>query len=81
VKGAFIVTSTEDIKGVCDNFQKLKSNGDIQGRFTCTPLNANANEGSEGTGSSSNKKDGASMLTFSSSLAVVAAMAALVQML
>jgi hypothetical protein len=80
VKGAFIVSSTEDIKPVCDTFQKLKSGGDIQGRYNCSGLNANANEGSEGSGKNG-KEDGASLISVSSSLAVVAALAAFVQML
>lgn len=79
VKGAFIISSTEDIKSVCDEFQKLKSSGDIQGRFTCLSENANANEGSEG--SSDDDEDGAALVSVSSSLAVVAAIAAAMQLL
>jgi hypothetical protein len=80
VKGAFIVSSTEDIQPVCDTFQKLKSSGDIQGRYNCDPKNANANEGTEGNKDGNSKDDGASLLSVSSTLAVVAAIAGLLQM-
>jgi hypothetical protein len=79
VKGAFTVSSTEDIQSTCDTFQKLKSGGEIQGKYTCDPNNANANEGGEG--SKDSKDDGAALLSINTSLMVAAAIAGLVQLL
>lgn len=52
VKGAFTLTSTEDItNSVCPTFKKLSTSNAIQGSYSCTGNNANANNDTSSTGS------------------------------
>jgi hypothetical protein len=74
VKGAFDISSTNDIKAACDKFQKLaptKQGGgnQIQGVYHCESNNAQANSdtgtntsssGTSGSGSGSGKGNGSS---------------------
>ncbi|CAI4215334.1 unnamed protein product [Parascedosporium putredinis] len=87
VKGAFDVSSTQDISEDCATFKKLApkssgGNGKIQGSFECTSNNANANKGGKGGSSSDDDEDAAGILGVPLSLiASVAALGALVQLL
>lgn len=52
VRGAFDVSSTTDISSDCSTFEKLDSktgNGDIQGTFSCTSNNADADDNTSGS--------------------------------
>ncbi|KAI5858199.1 hypothetical protein GGS23DRAFT_607726 [Durotheca rogersii] len=69
VKGAFEVTSTEDIENACSNLSGLRG-GVVQGSFSCTGNNANANNDtsdadSSGSGSSNNPDSAASPISAS----------------
>lgn len=49
VKGAFDISSTADIKKICDELKKLApssqgGNGKVEGKFSCTSENDKANE-------------------------------------
>lgn len=92
VRGAFDVSSTNDIDSSCDDFKKLAPSkqgggGQIQGTFACTSNNENANEDtgrnttSGGKGSSGSGKDNSGvslgMNTAILSLAVVGGLVAL----
>jgi len=81
VDGAFDVSSTADIEKSCDELKKKKSNGDIQGTFSCTANNENANEDTDsaGSGSSGSDKDenSASGVAFNTALFALVAVAAL----
>ncbi|KEZ38750.1 hypothetical protein SAPIO_CDS10781 [Scedosporium apiospermum] len=87
VKGAFDVSSTEDINDDCAGFKSLApkssgGNGKIQGSFSCTSKNANANEGGKGGSNSSDKEDGAGFLGVNTPIILgVAALGALAQLL
>jgi len=63
VKGAFDVSSTEDIKTSCDELKKSAprgqgGDGKIEGVFTCTANNTKANQDTSGTTSGSGQVDG-----------------------
>lgn len=63
VKGAFDVSSTNDISGACDKFQKLAPSkqgggGQIQGVYHCESNNAQANSDTGGNTSSSGTTGG-----------------------
>lgn len=88
VKGAFDVSSTEDISEDCSVFKKLApkssgGNGKIQGSFECSSNNANANKGGKGSDSSDDDEDDAAGILGVpiSLIASVAALGALVQLL
>lgn len=50
VRGAFDVSSTEDISKSCEPFEELQDDGKIQGSdFECSSDNENANEGGKGS--------------------------------
>ncbi|KAH6655704.1 hypothetical protein BKA67DRAFT_534619 [Truncatella angustata] len=55
VRGAFDASSTGDITDSCEVFDKLgpKSGGQIQGEYSCTSKNANANNDTDSTGGTS----------------------------
>ncbi|KAK4104530.1 hypothetical protein N658DRAFT_418805 [Parathielavia hyrcaniae] len=90
VKGAFDVSSTADISSSCDNLlQKAPQNqggdGRIQGTFTCTALNENANEDTDSDpngdgnvdGSGGDGGSGAAGVTFNAALFGLVGIAAL----
>jgi len=94
VKGAFNVSSTEDIKESCDKFKTLApqnqgGNGKIQGKFECIPLNEKAkdetidgNGSGSGSGSGSGtKKDAASGLSLNTALLALGGLVGLAQAL
>jgi hypothetical protein len=58
VKGAFDLSSTSDISSSCTSFQTLKNSGDIQGAYSCTSNNANANNDVSSAGGSSSSSSG-----------------------
>ncbi|KAK4456945.1 hypothetical protein QBC42DRAFT_48807 [Cladorrhinum samala] len=78
VRGAFDISSTEDISGVCEVFDKQApqnqgGNGNIQGTYSCTSNNSRANEdtsstGSIGGGTKNDKKNGAVGMTLNTVL-------------
>lgn len=65
VKGAFDISSTNDISAACDKFQKLAPSkqgggGQIQGVYHCESNNAKANDDTGGNTSSSGTTGGGS---------------------
>jgi len=65
VKGAFDISSTSDISSVCTTFSAMSSsggNGKIQGTFTCSGNNENANDVNSDGGSSSNNGNSAGVI-------------------
>jgi hypothetical protein len=68
VKGAFDVTSTEDISASCENFKSIspKKNGGsgvVQGTYECTSSDQNANTGGKnGTGNGKDNEDAANLV-------------------
>lgn len=63
VKGAFDISSTNDISAACDTFQKLSPSkqgggGQIQGVYHCESNNAQANSDTGGNTSSSGTTGG-----------------------
>ncbi|KAK4121327.1 hypothetical protein N657DRAFT_577959 [Parathielavia appendiculata] len=83
VKGAFDVSSTADIQSSCDNLlkkapQNQGGDGKIQGTFSCTGLNENANEDTDseptgdgdvtGSNGGDDKGSGAAGVTFNAAL-------------
>lgn len=65
VKGAFDISSTNDISAACDKFQKLAPSkqgggGQIQGVYHCESNNAKANDDTGGNTSSSGTTGGSS---------------------
>lgn len=79
VVGTFTVTSTADISTSCDTLKanapgSQGGNGNIQGKYTCTYNNPNANSGngkggSTSSGGSSNSSSSAASLHFNSAVA------------
>lgn len=53
VRGAFDLSSTGDIDTSCDSFNTLSSSDKIQGEYSCTSNNANANNDTDSTGGTS----------------------------
>jgi len=87
VLGAFDVSSTEDIRKVCDKLKELApahqgGNGKVEGTFTCTSDNAAANEdtgaGSTGDGQidGSDDESSAAGVVFNTALFGLVAVAA-----
>ncbi|KAL1864176.1 hypothetical protein VTK73DRAFT_6111 [Phialemonium thermophilum] len=96
VRGAFDVSSTEDITDSCDKFKALApskqgGNGKIQGTYTCTSNNENANndtsgntsggKGSSGSGSGDGKKNAGVGLAFNAAILGLAVVGGLVALL
>lgn len=50
VRGAFDLSSTGDIDTSCNTFNSLSSSDKIQGKYSCTSNNANANNDTDSTG-------------------------------
>lgn len=79
VKGAFDVSSTEDIESSCETFAKLQPDqgGEIQGEYSCTSKNANANndtsDAGDGSSSSGSGNSAASAISISTSAVVTLA--------
>ncbi|PHH88950.1 hypothetical protein CDD83_6857 [Cordyceps sp. RAO-2017] len=83
VKGSATATSTTDISNFCGRFDKLKSDGNIRGKMSCTSNNKNANEG-DGSGGQSNsdkEKDAAGIVNVNTALLGLALFAAVAQLL
>lgn len=82
VKGSAHATSTTDIQKFCNFFDKLKADGSIRGKESCTSNNKNANEGGAGGSSSTNQeKDAAGMVSVNMALLGLAVFAGFAQML
>ncbi|KAJ2903249.1 GPI-anchored cell wall organization protein ecm33 [Zalerion maritima] len=81
VKGAFDISSTSNIDDVCSEFEDLSSSGGsgkIQGTFTCSSNNENANDvNSDGSSSGGDGDDESSSVVFGFSLPVAFSIAAL----
>jgi len=89
VKGAFDVSSTTDLTASCKNFAPLapttqNGNGEIQGTYTCTSNNSQANSdtgngngtsgGGSGGGSSGSKNGAAGLSTSAFTVLILAAL-------
>lgn len=79
VVGTFTITSTADISTSCDTLKEdapggQGGNGNIQGKYTCTYNNPNANSGSASGGSTSS---GSSNTSSAASLHINSAVAGL----
>ncbi|KAF4511883.1 hypothetical protein G6O67_001085 [Ophiocordyceps sinensis] len=81
VKGSAIASSTTDISTFCNFFSKLKTDGAIRGKQSCTSNNKNANEGGSGGQSSTQEKDAAGIVSVNMALLGLAVFAGFAQML
>lgn len=82
VDGAATVSSTTDISDFCDAFNKLKSK--IQGKYSCTSNDQNANNKTSGSGGSSDSGNGdsaAGSVAVNSAMLAIVGMVALTQLL